>query len=70
MPVQILDAMGRAEPKKKKQYKSYLDQKTAQNLGIFLSGFKLRGEELIKKLSIVNESFGGISTEYIISLRK
>ena len=55
---------------KKKNYKSYLDQKTAQNLGIFLAGFKLRGDDLVKKLAIVNESSGGISTEYIVGLRK
>ncbi len=49
---------------------TYLDQKTAQNLGIFLSGFKHRKKELLTKLSTVDEKDGGLTSEQISSLSK
>lgn len=58
------------EPPKKKAAESFLDHKTAQNLGIFMSGFKLRGPELIQKLLILKEEDGGICTEHLVGLQK
>jgi len=49
---------------------TYLDQKTAQNLGIFLAGFKFRKEELVKKISIVSVKDGGLLSGQIENLIK
>nr|CAB3236048.1 formin-B-like [Phallusia mammillata] len=68
MRVQVLPSS--SETPKRRALESYLDHKTAQNLGIFMAGFKLRGEELVQKLAIINENDGGISTEQVAGLKK
>ncbi|XP_078482687.1 uncharacterized protein LOC100176399 isoform X1 [Ciona intestinalis] len=59
-----------AEKIKKRATESFLDRKTAQNLGIFLAGFKLRGDEMMRRVNIISEDEGGISTEHLIGLYK
>lgn len=58
------------ETPKRRALESYLDHKTAQNLGIFMAGFKLRGEELVRRLAIIGVDDGGISTEQVSGLKK
>ncbi|XP_076808733.1 uncharacterized protein LOC143451862 [Clavelina lepadiformis] len=69
MPNRVLVLPTSATPKKK-QAETFLDRKTAQNLGIFLAGFKIRGKELTRRLMIVKEEDGGVPTENIIELKK
>ncbi|XP_038070058.1 protein diaphanous homolog 3-like isoform X2 [Patiria miniata] len=54
----------------KKKLKSFLDPKVAQNLGIFLAGFKMDAEELKFRLAIVSENNGGLGAEQINMLRR
>ncbi|PIK44561.1 putative formin-like protein 6 [Apostichopus japonicus] len=54
----------------KTKLKSILDPKVAQNLGIFLAGFKMEVEEVKHRLTILRESEGGLSPEHIADLRK
>ncbi len=54
----------------KKKLKSFLDPKVAQNLGIFLAGFKMDAEELKFRLAILSEDDGGLSAEQINILRR
>ena len=49
---------------------SYLDLQRAQNLGIFLAGFKHRGDALTKKLSTIKLEDGGLKSGHIDSLIK
>ncbi|XP_071505640.1 uncharacterized protein [Diadema antillarum] len=54
----------------KKKLKSFLDPKVAQNLGIFLAGFKMDAEELKYRLTILSEQDGGLDPEHINVLRR
>ena len=53
----------------KSQNISLLDQRKAQNLGIFLSGFKLNEVDIEKKLSVI-EGIGSFTSDEIIGLRR
>ncbi|XP_028410081.1 formin-like protein 2 [Dendronephthya gigantea] len=55
---------------KKNASKSLLDNKRAQNLGIFLSGFKLTAEDVDRRLNFIDESDGGLPLEIVISLKR
>ncbi|XP_033117345.1 formin-J-like isoform X2 [Anneissia japonica] len=54
----------------KKKIKTLLDPKLAQNLGIFLSGFKIDLNDLKNRLVILYECDGGLSPEHISALRR
>ena len=54
----------------KTKLKTILDPKVAQNLGIFLAGFKMDVEEVKHRLTILHESEGGLCPEHIVNLRK
>ncbi|XP_072013968.1 uncharacterized protein [Amphiura filiformis] len=54
----------------KRKLKSFLDPKVAQNLAIFLVGFKMEPEELKYRLTILSEQDGGLTTEHINVLRR
>eukprot|EP00112_Aurelia_sp_Birch-Aquarium-sp1_P016065 Seg3607.1 transcript_id=Seg3607.1/GoldUCD/mRNA.D3Y31 product=Formin-H protein_id=Seg3607.1/GoldUCD/D3Y31 len=56
-------------PKQTIENKTMLDGKKAQNLGIFLSGFKLRPEELESKLIMFNKE-EGLVLEQIVALKR
>ncbi len=47
-----------------------LDAKRAQNLGIFMSGFKMPLSELENALSVLPPTPGALSIEHVIALRK
>ena len=47
-----------------------MDPKVAQNLGIFLAGFKMDAEELKFRLAILSENNGGLGAEQINMLRR
>ena len=51
------------------QNKTMLDSKKAQNLGIFLSGFKLHPEEIESKLIMFNEE-EGLVQEHLVALKR
>jgi len=51
------------------QNKTMLDGKKAQNLGIFLSGFKLHPEEIESKLTMCNEG-EGLLQEHLVALKR
>ena len=51
------------------QNKTMLDGKKAQNLGIFLSGFKLHPEEIESKLTMSNEG-EGLLQEHLVALKR
>ena len=51
------------------QNKTMLDNKKAQNLGIFLSGFKLHPEEIESKLTMFNEDEGFL-LEHLVALKR
>ncbi|XP_030831185.1 uncharacterized protein LOC100890634 isoform X2 [Strongylocentrotus purpuratus] len=54
----------------KRKLKSFLDPKVAQNLGIFLAGFKMDAEELKYRLTILSEQDGGLDPEHINVIRR
>ncbi|XP_071958926.1 uncharacterized protein [Antedon mediterranea] len=54
----------------KKKIKTLLDPKLAQNLGIFLSGFKIDINDIRNRLVILYECDGGLSPEHISALRR
>ncbi|XP_077982635.1 uncharacterized protein LOC144437552 [Glandiceps talaboti] len=54
----------------KKKAVSLLDAKLAQNIGIFLSGFKIDPQELRGRLTYIREEEGGLSLEHINILRR
>ena len=54
----------------KRKLKTFLDPKVAQNLGIFLAGFKMDAEELKFRLAILSENNGGLGAEQINMLRR
>ena len=55
---------------KKSSPKSLLDNKRAQNLGIFLSGFKLKAEDVDRRLNFIDENDDGLPLEIVISLKR
>ncbi|XP_022106472.1 protein diaphanous homolog 3-like [Acanthaster planci] len=65
----IPEAVEKVETSKRK-LKTFLDPKVAQNLGIFLAGFKMDAEELKFRLAILSEKDGGLSAEQINMLRR
>ncbi|KAL9974456.1 hypothetical protein ACROYT_G011488 [Oculina patagonica] len=50
--------------------KTLLDPKRAQNLGIFLSGFKLSTKEIDEKLSVFREEDGALPMDHVIALKR
>ncbi|CAH3194613.1 unnamed protein product, partial [Porites evermanni] len=50
--------------------KTLLDPKRAQNLGIFLSGFKLSAKEIDEKLSVFREEDGALPMDHVIALKR
>lgn len=50
--------------------KTLLDPKRAQNLGIFLSGFKLSTKEIDEKLSLFREEDGALPMDQVIALKR
>ncbi|CAB4040015.1 Hypothetical predicted protein, partial [Paramuricea clavata] len=59
-----------AQIAKKNASKSLLDNKRAQNLGIFLSGFKLNAQDVDRRLNFIDENDGGLPLEIVISLKR
>ena len=64
------DATKVIKKKKKEQPKTLLDAKRGQNLGIFMSGFKIAVSELDRRLHHLPPHPDALPVEYIISLRK
>ena len=56
--------------KKKKKVESLLDGKRAQNVGIFMSSFKLSPDELDAALSVLPGGVGALSPDQVLSVRK
>lgn len=56
--------------KKKDQPATLLDAKRGQNLGIFLSGFKVPISELDRSLCILPPNDGALDIQYVMDLRK
>lgn len=50
--------------------KTLLDPKRAQNLGIFLSGFKLSVKEIDEKLGVFREEDGALPMDHVIALKR
>ena len=59
----------RQQTKTSSMNKTLLDSKKAQNLGIFLSGFKIKTESFEEKLSVLNEE-DGLPLEHIVALKR
>eukprot|EP00041_Stephanoeca_diplocostata_P030119 m.902641 g.902641 ORF g.902641 m.902641 type:complete len:1581 (+) comp23691_c0_seq5:300-5042(+) len=66
----VADTTKTKTAKKKKKIETLLDAKRSQNIGIFISGFKMSVEDLITSLRIMPPANGALSIDHAMAIRK